>query len=125
MHEISAASFFGRDPQHGMLVADTNRIAIASGHRFTYLGDHGFWGIKKTEDGSGILVADDIAFGMLVENYRVGEIDATPGKVTLTLYGDLHYATIVDFYEMLKIPPGVDTETLIKALHKEMDKRSR
>jgi hypothetical protein len=125
MLEVSVESFFGRNPGQGILVADANRIAVATPERFNFLKVSGFYVDRKDLESRGaISIGEDIAYGTIVKNYRISSVAATPGSLIITIHGDLSYATVGDFYEMLKIPPGIDVDVLLKALHREMGNRS-
>ena len=125
MLEVSVESFFGRNPGQGILVADANRIAVATPERFHFLKGGGFDVDRKDLESRGaISVNEDIAYGTMVENYRILYAEASPGLLTISIHGDLSYATVGDFYEMLKIPPGIDVDVLLRALHREMGNRS-
>jgi hypothetical protein len=125
MLEVSVESFFGRNPGQGILVADANRIAVATPERFNFLKESGICVDRKDMESRGaISVNEDIAYGTIVENYRIVHAQASPGLLRIDIGGDLSYATVGDFYEMLKIPPGIDVDVLLKALHREMGNRS-
>jgi hypothetical protein len=116
MPEFSEDTLFGRDPHRGMLVADCGDVAVLLGERVHWLEQ--FHGLKTK-----FQVPAHAAFGTLIKNYRVKHVQVEPGKAVITLTGDTRYATVDDFRRMLRIPTGVGTEQLLKALHREMEER--
>lgn len=116
MPEFSENTLFGRDPHRGMLVADCSDVAILLGMRVHWLEQ--FHNSKTKFE-----IPAHAALGTYVKNYRVEHVEVQPGKAIITLSGDTHYATVDDFRRMLRIPIGVGTEQLLKALHREMEER--
>jgi hypothetical protein len=121
MLEISVKELFGRDPIDGIVVADSNCIAAMHPERSYFLSRS-----HRVEQIDGGLRLNDpgVALGVLVRNYKVIHVDCNDvGTVTIKLKGDIRYANAHDFKEMLRIPTGVGSEQLLKALYREMDSR--
>lgn len=121
MIEISAKEMFGRDPIDGILVADSSTIAVMHPERSYFLSR--MYRAEEVEGGF-VLSNSEVALGVLIRKYKVVQVDCSDvGVVTIRLKGDIRYANAEDFKEMLRIPTGIGSEQLLKALYREMDSR--
>lgn len=121
MPSLSPDSLFGRDPLCGIIAADINSVVVVSPERVKWFRAYSS---KEPQDRSAINIPLESAFGTIVRNYRIGSVYAEPGRLKIDLIGDLHYATVSDFYEMIRIPPGTDMQQLLLAINRKMDERS-